>query len=274
MKLSKAELYLKTVFDQEGDLKEITRGVKDIQKYRKKSYSYNSKNIRVKSWQIDQTEIRELIICIFAAVVAEPCLTYQALIGKLNHKIDLLDKIDRVKTLAEVIAVVSKTGLWGIAQTAKDGYYYVSTDYQLNCLLPEENKHQIQFSRPQPIESNKDRTYGRMMLGNPQHFHQGELCLGHLDKVNQTKLVLNQEFIQTFKEEPKKPLDTEMKKIQWAHFIDKSNKAYKLLGTQKFHMIHKYCSRGRTYACGYYVTPQGAAYKKASVELYNKEILR
>jgi len=101
--------------------------------------------------------------------------------------------------------------------------------------------------------------------------------------MNQIPLKLNIAFIEACPEEPKStfikasdsPAKAAEKMHQFRQFAKDSSKKYMEIinGKNRVYLNHKYCTRGRTYAVGYHINTQGASYKKASLELYNKEFL-
>jgi hypothetical protein len=95
--------------------------------------------------------------------------------------------------------------------------------------------------------------------------------------MNRIPLSLNIELLMLQQEMPTFELDTPDKEKQWEHY--KNNSIAKYLEVTRKHgnlvyMDHKYCTRGRTYDLGYYISTQGTSFKKAIVQLYNKELVK
>lgn len=257
-----------------GGFVEITDCITRIEEYKIGHY-YESKNIRLAQWKPDDNELCDLIISIFTAVLVHEKLTYQAIVGMLNHKIPMDDLIDRVKTIAEVVAIISKSGLIKINRRGSGKYIMITTDYTLNEEIPCVDKHGLTINRPQPVESNFDENQGSMILGSSLNFHKGNLCLDHINRMNKIPFKLNKEFFKLYEETPKHTLDTIEKQQQWDTFVKDSSKKYlELIGSDnRCYLNHKYCTRGRTYAVGYHINTQGSSYKKAIIQLANKEYL-
>ena len=271
----------KTILEA-GGLNEIKQAISAIQEYKVKQY-YPSKSIRLNNWDPSRTEIEEIVISVFTAVLVNETLTYQAAAGMLNHKIDMEDTLDRVKTISEIIAIISLTGLINVIRRGPGHSILINTDYDLEVEIPSTDKHSLVLNRPQPVEHNWAPDQGSVILGGRQNFHEGNLCLDHLNRMNQIPLKLNAKFIETYAEKPKStyikesdsPAKAAEKLHQWKQFAKQSSKKYMeiLSGNNLVYLSHKYCTRGRTYAVGYYLNTQGSSYKKAILNLYHEEFL-
>ena len=266
------QFVLKKIID-EGGMKEIPEAKYAINGYMTNHY-HESKNKRLMEWLMSDPDIHSLIISIFTTVLLDEGITYQAMVGKLSHMIDVEDNYDRFKIIADVIGIVSTTGLIDINKPGQGEYLNFTTDYEI-LDIPIKEKHVIMIDRPQPIESNYDETHGSMLLGHVMNHHEEEICLNHLNKLNAIPLKLNADFVAMYSEKPNHAPVTQEALDQWQQFMGESLHKYKelLAHGKKFYLIHKPDTRGRTYACGYHVTTQGNGFKKAIVELYNEELV-
>jgi len=275
------ERFVQNAINEAGGMDEIKQAINAIQDYRVKQY-YPKKSIRLNNWDPCRTEIEEIVISVFTAVLVNECLTYQAAAGMLNHKINMDDTVDRVKTISEIIGLISLTGLINVERRGSGQSILITTDYTVSD-IPSIDKHGLVLNRPQLVERNWDPDQGSMILGGKLNFHEKNLCLDHLNRMNQIPLKLNIAFIEACPEEPKStfikasdsPAKAAEKMHQFRQFAKDSSKKYMEIinGKNRAYLNHKYCTRGRTYAVGYYINTQGASYKKASLELYNKEFL-
>ena len=238
---------------------------------------YKSKNTRINNWIKTEPNLYDLVISVFTTTLLHKSLTYQAICGMLNHKIKLPDVIDRVKTIAEILAVISKTGLINIKRNGSGENTTVTSGYELGVNIPVEDKHELSAYRPQRVIRNKDGIQGSMILGGSMNHHNDEICLDHINRVNAIPLSLNTKFLMEFEETPTFDLDTQDKIDQWKKFKQDSMHKYltviKEYGNRLFEN-HKFDTRGRCYVVGYHVSTQGVSYKKAMVELFNKELVR
>ena len=127
------------------------------------------------------------------------------------------------------------------------------------------------------MESNYDPEQGNMILGGKLNHHDGKICLDHINRMNRIPLVLNKAFLIKYPEEPKDEsiVNTVEKQERWGIYTTQAKKKYAmaLVKAEKLYINHKPDTRGRVYAVGYYINPQGSGYKKAMLQLANKEHL-
>lgn len=268
------EAFVHGKIQEVGGLTQIDNAVGLISNYLLGSY-YESKNKRLAQWNPLREEIRNLVVAIFTVALTTEFLTYQALMGRLNNRLPMKDTLDRVKTLAEVTALVCKADLIDIKRTMK-GYFVITPTLLLEG-IPFVDRHATVYNRPQPVEGNWDMDQGSMLLGGPLNHHESEICLDHINRMNKIPMRLNEVFLLKYPEEPKseKAVNTPKKKQNWDSFVStgKQKYAHALVKDKNIYLNHKYCTRGRTYATGYYISTQGSSYKKASIGLANKEKL-
>jgi len=271
--LNQSEQFVLDYIIAEGGLKEIPEAIELIRQYWRKDH-YKSKNIRLKQWAPHNADSLEIIISVFTVTLMEETITYQAMVGKLNHLIKVKDSLDRFKIIADVIALISQTGLIDIVSPGQGTSILISTDYEI-LDIPKPDKHVILTHRPQPIESNWDPELGSMLLGHNMNHHDEEICLQHLNQLNQIPLQLNRAFVNMYTEAPRNAPNSVKAEQQWYQFMNESFGKYQeiLNHNNYFYLGHKYDTRGRTYACGYHVTTQGNSYKKAIIELANEELV-
>lgn len=132
--------------------------------------------------------------------------------------------------------------------------------------------------KPLELTSNYSSGYlthtDSLILGSGNH-HDGQICLDVLNTINNVALKLDTDFLSTVEEEPTFALDTPEKVDQWAGFKKQSYAFYLLMATNGnvFHLCNKVDKRGRTYVTGFHISTQGTAFKKASIELANEELV-
>ena len=261
--------------DNEGGMDEVDEAVYLIEEYRVACYHHN-KNQRLWRWANVNPDMYELVVAVFTIVLQEEELTYQALIGLIQNRIKLPLALDRIKIIAEVTAVISKTGLINITRYGKGESIMITTDFEMSKPFPFKNKHELSLHRPQMLTSNRDPDSGNVMLGHPSNHHEDDICLDHLNRMNQIPMSLNTKFLNLYIETAKHQPKTEEQKLQWETFQRESLQKYVevLRNGNKMYLKHRPDSRGRTYACGYYITTQGSSFKKAISELFVKELVK
>lgn len=266
-----AEAYVQHQSEISG-LDEIIEAEQLICSYLDRCY-YPSKNRRLSLWNPDKGEVHELIISVFTVILTNKELTYQAICGMLAGKIGLDDPIDQIKTIAEVIALISSTGLITIKRTGSGTYIMVSSAYSVEG-IPEPLKHEI-LMEPAPVYNSNKGDKGSKILGGKFNHHEGDICLDHINRMNAIKYKINRPFLRRYEEAPTFALDTKEKAEQWENFIRTSYRKYIEI-VQKgnvFYLDHNKDKRGRTYAEGYHVNTQGSSFKKAIIQLADAEIV-
>lgn len=140
--------------------------------------------------------------------------------------------------------------------------------------------------KPRLVRKNSDTgmlTAGGSLILKNNH-HEGDICLDHINRSNAIEFCINFHVADMVKNQWKgldKPKSGEPREM-----FDKRKKAFEKYDRtardvmkiitehgNKFHLLHKYDKRGRTYCQGYHVNYQGAAWNKAVVEFANKEII-
>lgn len=140
--------------------------------------------------------------------------------------------------------------------------------------------------RPRRVKSNSDtgmlNTGGSLILKN--NHHEGDICLDHINRSNDIEFTINFHVAEMVKNqwkgldkakdgEPRE--DFERRKKAFAKYDRTARDVMKLVTEHqnKFHLLHKYDKRGRSYCQGYHVNYQGAPWNKAVVEFANKELI-
>ena len=141
---------------------------------------------------------------------------------------------------------------------------------------------------PQKVRCNRDTGYltmrGSLILKGGNH-HEDDICLDHINRVNQVALTINVDTARMVRNQWKN-LDKQKEDETAKDFQDRVSAFQKydrnakevmemvFVTGDRFWLTHKYDKRGRTYAQGYHINPQGNAWNKAVVEFANKEIVR
>jgi hypothetical protein len=265
---------LRDEIEEEEEL--IQKGVVLLQEWLAETY-YDSKERRlavVRDMDLERLVIEVLVVTAYATM---PEL-YTCSSARLANHLDFSDKADSIRTMAEIMAILSDTGAYELFKT-EDNRIYLQTNF-----TPSEQfckfANQVGFLPPMVVEPQKltrnfqsgYETFNEsVILGSGNH-HEGNQCLDTINGRNSVPMCLNLEFIKV-KEEPKKELETIDQVDQFNEFVKQSKEIYALLVAQgnKFYFTHNLDCRGRKYAKGYHVNPQGSSYKKASLDLAEKE---
>jgi len=261
------ELWL-TNYIQHNWLAEIDIARHDLQEYVNGSY-WESKNNRIAQWNPDYDELCDLVTIVFTITLLNAALSYQAITGMVASRIPNVNKLDAARIAAEVIAVISYSGLIKIERRGYGKSILVYTEYSITTSIPVVDLHSPEDT-PITVKSNTG-----CFLGASENYHTSTICLDHLNRMNNIMLSLDSEFLRRHKECPTFTMDTPDKEQQWRKFYTDSYQMYDkvIRNGNKFYLNHKYDARGRTYCGGYYINYQGASFKKAIIQLANKEKL-
>lgn len=139
---------------------------------------------------------------------------------------------------------------------------------------------------PMPVKSNTDIGYvtfrGSLILKN--NHHEEDICLDHINRMNQIKFVINNDTATMVKnrwrnlDKPKQG-ETKADYQRRVRAFDKYDKSSHHVIREvnkhgkEFYLTHRYDKRGRIYCQGYHISYQGTPWNKAVVELANKELV-
>lgn len=273
--------YIRKFLAGEQDVQEaIEHGITLLEEWRNTEFSYASKNVRVA--QIRDMDLRSLVTEVFvASCYAQRAELFISFTSKLAGVMKFSDKADSIKTIAEIVAVLSDTGAYIITKAHK----YASLMIESNIVLSHEL---LKFAEecvylppmlvpPEPLVSNRQAmnlTTGpeSVILGANNH-HENDVCLDVINQSNEVALCLNLEFLCKVEESTHKPFENQDQQADWELMRNQSHEMYKLMAAQgnKFYLKNKWDKRGRKYVQGYHISTQSSPYKKAMIDLHYKE---
>ena len=261
------------VAEEFKDIPEIDKAIELIKEYKLKDY-FPSKNKRLKEWEPSDNDLYEIVIAIVTLPITHDYVTYQMAVGLTEWRICVEANLDKIKIIAEIIALVNQIGLINIVRPGSGHSMYITTNYEIEQEIPLVDRHCTIYHRPQPVEDNYDPEQGSMILGGHINHHEEDICLEHINLMNQIPMELNYPFIIKYEEKPKKSaINNPQKEAQWKLYLKRAKQKYAegLVKRSKIYLNHKYCTRGRCYTTGYFIDSQGNAFKKSAIELFNKE---
>ena len=271
----------KAIYADEDTMNKVRHGVELLEEYRSTEYSYASKNERIA--QIQHLELEPLVVTILVGIAY--CQTpelFTSITAQLAGRLRFSEKIDGIKTIAEMVAVLCRTDAFDILKVDK----FASLTIQSNIPLDDKLLNYIHNSSylppmvcpPRKLVNNYSSGYltheDSLILGGYNH-HDGDICLDALNIANSVPLKLSTDFLSTFNEEPTYELDTPTKEVLWNQYVKQCYKYYMMIAKQgnRFYLTHKPDKRGRIYAQGFHITSQGTSFKKASIELADEEVV-
>lgn len=273
---------IRTAIEENPDmLKKLEQGEKLVRAYMDTTYKYASKNKRVA--QLKNMDIAALVMDCFVGVAysLRPEL-FTSVTAQMAARLNFSDRTEAITTVAELLAVLCNTDAFDITKEHK----MASLMLVSRIPLPENLLHFIEHSQflppmvcgPLPLTHNHSSGYlthnDSLILGSGNH-HDGDLCLDVLNTINKVAFKMDIDFLCKVEEMPTFDLDTQDKADHWARFKKQSYVFYSLMQQQgnRFYFNNKVDKRGRVYACGYHLNPQGTPFKKAMLELAREELV-
>lgn len=258
----------------------IQQGVELLEKYAEGTY-YASKMRRIA--QLEGLDFETLVTDIFVGICyfqREEMLSSVA--AQMASRLKLSDRVEAVTTVAEILAILCLTDAFDIGKKSKSESLTVVSRIPLTKKTLEfvANSSYLPPMVCSPLELTSNYSSGylthndSLILGQGNH-HGGDICLDVLNLMNQVPLKISTEFLSTIEEEPTFVAKDQKQIDLWKDFKLQSYNFYSLLVNQgnKFWLTHKVDKRGRIYSCGYHITTQGTPFKKASIELFNEELV-
>ena len=258
----------------------IDQGIQLITEYMGKDY-YESKNKRIA--QLQGLDLRTLVTEILVGIAyCQKEELFTSVTAMMAGRLRFSDKLDAIKTVAELMAVLCLTDAFDILKADRSASLMLVSRIPLRVDTVRfiENSQYLppMVCEPLPLENNYSSGYlthnDSLILGTGNH-HDGDLCLDVLNLMNRTPLRLDTDFLGTVEEDPTFVVDTPEKVQQWKNFKIQSYEFYLLIAQYGncFHLTHKVDKRGRIYAQGYHINTQGTAFKKSMVELAEPELI-
>lgn len=273
------------ILDDDDFASMIDEGVRLIEQYINQEY-YKAKQARIDvllySMDIDA---KDIVIDIFIAVLSSTGVQeIQAIIGRLTHILPYDDIFDSVKTLAEILAVVSDCGLYDFIapRDSESGYLTINPLYQVEeetlQYMSDVKYLPPMICKPKEITGNDSSAHltklgDSIILGSGNH-HDNYLALDVLNINNRIPLELDLLVVKE-QEQPNKELITKEQKEGFRRLRQSSRDVYAEIihYGNEFHLTNKYDKRGRFYTQGYHINIQSTEYKKASINLKNKLVI-
>jgi len=275
------QLYLENLYGEHTDIlylkeevasmdEERTKLIELIEEYRSKTYSYDSKNRRIKGIE-PVREADNLLVYILKSsresTIQEGCsYLARSMPGEL---------LDNIKNAADILAVTNGV----VHEILKAG---ISSPFESHAIRPlyvvdDDLKEIIQnrqymlpmVYKPDDWENNHNGGW----LTKKTHVIHGcskedtqYVPLDVLNIMQKYRWILDFTVLQ-LDETPNKELDNPDKVKQFNQLKRASQEAYKILGSRPFHFVWRYDFRGRMYSQGYQVNLQSTKYKKALLSL-------
>lgn len=280
----------------------LEQGVELVKAYLAGTY-YASKARRVA--QLQSLDLEALVMDMFVGVAySQRPELFTSVSAQMAARLNFSDRTEAIATVGELLAVLCQTDAFDIIKANRQASLMLVSRIPLpaNLIAFIENSEYLppMVCEPLPLVHNHSSGYlthnDSLMLGSGNH-HDGDLCLDALNIVNKVRFKFDLDFLCKVEEEPS---DITVDKIKeaagkkgkyisdgqakervrlalegWDTFKSQSYVFYSLMAQQgnRFYLTNKTDKRGRTYSCGYHINPQGAAFKKAQLELASEELV-
>lgn len=270
----------KEILENPFMVRKVEDGIGLVEDYMGKEY-YQSKMVRIA--QLKNLDVHSLVMDIFTGIAySQKPELFTSVSAQMASRLKFSDKTAAITTVAELMAVLCNTDAFDIEKAGKQASLMVVSKIPLSKELLEfiDNSQYLPPMVCEPLELTHNYSSGylthndSLILGSGNH-HDGDICLDVLNTMNKVRLQLATDFLCTVEEKPTFELDTQEKKDQWHRFMKQSYTFYSLIvnGGNQFYLCHKVDKRGRIYVSGYHISTQGTAFKKASLELANEEVI-
>ena len=241
-----------------------------------------------------ETDFMPLVELVITTIVRANYTTINHITSSLLG-ITPLEKRQALDLACEVIAVLAETDLYDVIKPR------VLIMVQSRVELSQEVQDHVNQTgyipplvlKPKEVESNLDTPYysyarESLILGSKLNFHEHDICLDVINIQNSVALSLSMDFMACYEEpepdhaakalkEGKKllPEEIDLAARNWQKYQKQCKFFAHLLNNfgNKIYLGNKVDKRGRLYATGYHISPQGSSYRKAIVELANAEII-
>jgi hypothetical protein len=258
----------------------LEEGVEFITEWMKGTY-YASKMVRIK--QLKNMDVRAMVLDLFVGVAySQRPELFTSVASKMAARLGFSDQAASITTVAELLAVLCQTDAFDISKEDRRASLMVVSRIPLSDGLLHfiENSEFLPPMVCEPLELTHNHSSGylthndSLILGSGNH-HDGDICLDVLNTMNKVAFKLDLDFLCKVEEEPTFELDTQDKADSWMRFKKQSYAFYSLMQQQgnRFYFANKVDKRGRIYSVGYHLNPQGAAFKKAQLELAREELV-
>lgn len=244
---------------------------------------YISKTTRLKELtHLDLEKIvRDMLGCI--ALTTEPTLLVN-IAGQCAARLGWSDRREALLTVSELLAVLRVTGAFTIFRDEDTQRMKIENMMK----LPQELINAIDRSKflppmvscPEEVTTNYENghiTFNDSLILGKGNAHNMDICLDTINTQNQIPLKLALDFLCKEEEQPNpgSDMDSADKIRDWHSFKVQSYQMYSLMEKQgnEFYLTHKVDCRGRIYAQGYWINTMGSAFKKASIEFVNEELI-
>lgn len=280
----------------ESIVNKLNKGVEILYSWFNQEHAID-KSLRLLALQdLDIPELVQHTVALVALHCSKPMKLVSISSMCIGH-LKMADKVDAITTMAEVIAMLSDTDLFDCKKTKEGWVVLTRVGLDEEVLRYAYNAFYLPplIIKPRTLRHNRDSGYitqrgESLILGYYENHHEDIICLDVLNILNANEYELDTDLISSLSEQwhreelsqdeymelsHEDKLIYDMDKTTWQEYINQGYKIQTLMlyHGNRFWLQNKVDKRGRIYTSGYHISPQGSSFKKAMINLANKEIV-
>lgn len=263
--------------------------VKAALKWQQGDY-FESKNKRLA--ELDSDIFTDFFISVAGSLAQFGHAKYTQIVGMVSGMINMPPK-EAIRTAGELIAIGAISDLYDVipASFSNSGSMELVSKVSLEQkTLDLINQYQYlppMIVPPKKVTSNKGSGYLSIEWDSlilKKNHHDEDICLDSINRFNSVAFSLDERVIRNIRDNrkhldaPKADETKDEYEARVASFLKMERESMRVFAMlinegNRFYMPHKYDKRGRTYCQGYHVSYQGNTYRKAILELADKELI-
>ncbi len=252
---------------------------------------FESKNKRLAV--LDSNMFQDFYLDVAGCLAQHGHAKYTQIVGMVSGYITNMSQKEAIRTTGELMAIAAIADLIDVipAGVSATGSMELVSRIQLEPKTLELiNQYQYlppMVVPPLPVTTNTGSGYMSIKWDSiilKKNHHEHDICLDSINRFNSVAFALDERVIRNIRDN-RKHLDsaksdesTDEWKARVESFLKMEQESMKVFAMlinegNRFYMTHKYDKRGRTYCQGYHVSYQGNTYRKAILELADKEFV-
>lgn len=252
---------------------------------------FESKNKRLAL--LDTNILEDFYIDVAGSLAQFGKAKYTKIVGMVSGMISTMPQKEAIRTAGELISLAAMVDLIDLipASMSVTGSMELVSRIQLEPKTLELiNQYQYlppMLVPPEPVKSNTGSGYLSIKWDSlilKKNHHEFDICLDNINRFNSVAFSLDDRVIRNIRDN-RKHLDSakadesaDEYKARVDSFLKMEKESMRVFAMlinegNRFYLTHKYDKRGRTYCQGYHVSYQGNTYRKAILELADKEIV-
>lgn len=250
---------------------------------------FDSKNKRLEI--LDEDIFENFYLDLLGVLTQRKMAQYTEIVGSVRGHIRNMDDKAAIRTAGELISLAVLNDLIVLIPATRNTSMQlvsrISLEERTEALIKQYQYLPPMVVPPRKVKTNSDSGYltigwdSLILKGN---HHEEDICLDHINRSNSVALSLDTRVIRNIRDNRKHldaPKENESieeyeKRVQSFLKMEKdSMRVFAMLVNHgnRFYLTHKYDKRGRTYCQGHHTSYQGSTYRKAIIELADKEIV-